>query len=81
LAGHGEKLSRKQEQAIAALLGELSVRAAAEKVGVNECTLRNWLKQPAFASAYRAARRQIVEVAVAGLQRLTLQAVEQLNKR
>ena len=38
--GHGEKLSRKQEQAVVALLTMPTIRKAAEKAGVGERTLR-----------------------------------------
>ena len=68
MKGHGEKLTRKQEQAIAALLSEATVTSAAEKAGVGEVTLYRWLKLPDFVSAYRAARREVVEKAVAQMQ-------------
>jgi hypothetical protein len=68
MKGHGEKFSRKQEQAIAALLSEATVASAAEKAGVGEVTLYRWLKLPDFLAAYRGARREVVEKAVAQLQ-------------
>jgi hypothetical protein len=68
MKGHGEKLTRKQEQAIAALLSEATVSSAAEKAGVGEVTLYRWLKLPDFMAAYREARREVVEKAVAQLQ-------------
>lgn len=68
MKGHGEKLTRKQEQAIAALLSEATVAAAAEKAGVGEVTLYRWLKLPGFVGAYRTARREVVEKAIAQLQ-------------
>jgi hypothetical protein len=71
MKGHGEKLSRKQEQAIAALLSEATVGAAAERAGVGEVTLWRWLKDDAFKAAYREARRQVVEKAMAQLQQAT----------
>ena len=63
--GHGEKLSRKQEQAIVALLQHATIRAAAAAVPVNERTLRAWMRDPAFAAAYAQARRELLDVAVA----------------
>jgi hypothetical protein len=78
--GHGEQLSRKQEQAIAALLGQPAVEQAAAAISVNEKTLRNWMKLPTFQAAYRDARRQIVEGAVTRLQQLTTGAVLTLNR-
>jgi hypothetical protein len=40
---------------------------AAEAAGVSDRTLRTWLGKPAFVAAYREARRQVVEHAVARL--------------
>ena len=68
MKGHGEKLTRKQEQAIAALLSEATVGAAAEKAAVSEVTLYRWLKLPDFRADYREARREGVEKAIAQLQ-------------
>jgi hypothetical protein len=78
--GHGERLSRKHEQAIVALLGQPTVEKAAQAVGVNEKTLRNWMKLPAFLAAYRDARREIVEGAITRLQQLCNGAVLTLNR-
>jgi hypothetical protein len=78
--GHGEKLTRKQEAAIAALLACPTIRAAAAAISVNEGTIRGWLKIPAFALAYREARRQVVEVAIARLQQLTGNAADVLGE-
>jgi hypothetical protein len=68
MKGHGEKLSRKQELAIAALLSEPTVSAAAAKVGVGEVTLWRWQSDPSFKKAFRAARREAMEKATAFLQ-------------
>jgi hypothetical protein len=76
--GHGEKLGRKKEAAIAALLTCPTIVKAAEKVGVAERTLRDWMAQPAFARAYRRARAQVVEHAVGVLQQTTGEAVATL---
>ena len=80
MSGHGEKLSRKKDQAVAALLSESTIDAAAKVVGINERTLRNWLKLPQFQSAYRAARRQVVEAAVGRLQQASSEAVATLER-
>jgi hypothetical protein len=74
----GQRLSRTQEKAIAALLSEATIQAAADRAKVSERTLKYWLKQPAFAAAYRAARQQLVEHAVCLLQRCTSLAVSTL---
>jgi hypothetical protein len=78
--GHGDKLSRKQEEAVAALLQHPTLRRAAAAAGVDEKTLRKWLKLPAFLIAYRAARRQVVEAAIGHLQRATAAAVKALRR-
>ena len=54
--GHGEKLTRKQEQAVAALLEQPTVLRAATAAGVSERTLRLWLKDPGFKAAYPGSR-------------------------
>ena len=77
-AGHGEKLSRKQEQGIVALLEESSIQAAAVRAQVGERTLRNWLQLPTFRAAYRRARRNLVEGAIGRIQAATGQAVDTL---
>ena len=76
--GHGEKRSRKQDQALAALLSEPTIEEAASKVGVNESTLRRWLAEPGFRSRFREAGRQLVEFTVARLEGTTAQAVNVL---
>jgi hypothetical protein len=76
--GHGDKRSRKQEQAISALLSEATVQAAAAKSGASLSTLKRWLKAPEFRTAYRAARRELVEGAVGRIQAATGQAVDTL---
>jgi hypothetical protein len=80
MSGHGEKLSRKQEQAIAALLTEPTIEAAAVAVKVGYRTLKGWLTQPPFAAAYRLARRAVVDEAIAVGQKLTTQAMEALGR-
>jgi hypothetical protein len=74
----GAKLSRSQERAIAALLSEPTIEAAAARAKISPRTLAYWLKQPAFAAAYRQARQQLVEHAVTLLQRTTSLAVATL---
>jgi hypothetical protein len=68
MTASSEKLSHKQEQAIAALLSEATITSAAEKVGVAEVTVHRWLKLPHFTAAYREARRQAVEKGIAQIQ-------------
>jgi hypothetical protein len=63
-----EKLTPKQERALVALLDCGEVKAAAKAAGINEATLWRWLHLSEFQSRYRAARRQLVETAIAQLQ-------------
>jgi hypothetical protein len=78
--GHGEKKTRKQDLAVAALLSEPTVAAAATRAGVGERTLRGWLRQPAFQALYQDARRQVLEGAVGRLQQAAGEAVETLRR-
>jgi transposase-like protein len=63
-SGHGDKLSHKQEAAIAALMTSDTVTNAARVIGVNENTLSKWLQIPSFQRAYRSARQVVVEHAI-----------------
>jgi hypothetical protein len=76
MSGHGEKLGRKQEQAIAALLDLPTVKAAARKAGVGERTLRVWMKHDeAFRRAYAEARRRFLELSLGRMSRASGRAV------
>jgi hypothetical protein len=63
-----QKLTAKQEQALIALLDCGEIKQAAETAGVTKVTFWRWLQSPDFQSRYRAARRQLVETAIAQLQ-------------
>ena len=71
-------LSPEQESAITALLNEPTVAKAAATAGVGERTLYRWLGEPAFASAYRSARREAFTHAVSLTQRYAPVAVQAL---
>lgn len=73
-----DQLKRTQETAILALLNEPSVPKAAASAKVGERTLRRWLEEPGFAGAYRLARRQSFEQAIALTQRYSSLAVQTL---
>lgn len=62
------KLTAKQERAPVALLRCGEARAAAVEAGVGETSLWRWLQAPEFQTRYKAARRQLVENALAQLQ-------------
>ena len=78
MTGHGEKLSRKREQAISALLVAPTVGDAAEVVGVGARTLHRWLKDPSFRADYLAARRAVVSHTTSALQQASSLAVHTL---
>jgi DNA-binding transcriptional MerR regulator len=71
MPGHGMKLGRKQEDAIAALLSHRNLDEAARAIGVTARTLLRWMKLPEFRTAYLNARREAVHQAVARLQQAT----------
>jgi hypothetical protein len=80
MEAHGEKLSRKQELAIAALLTCSAITDAAKQCGIGEVTLHRWLKEPTFQAAYREARRQVVQQAIVQVQQATGEAVATLRQ-
>ena len=80
MAGHGTKLGRKQEEAIAALLTQRSIEDAARACGLGARTLLRWLKLPEFNAAYREARRAAFSQSIARLQQATTAAVSTLLK-
>jgi hypothetical protein len=77
--GHGDRLSRKAELAIAALLSQATLEKAAEQVGVSVRALKNWLRQPSFRRAYREARQAILERTTALILTLSGKAVLTLH--
>ena len=78
--GHGQKRERLEDRALAALLSEPTIEAAAQRADVAESTLLRWLQEPAFKARYRAARRSIVESAVGRLQTVATKAVDTLER-
>lgn len=80
MAGHGEKLGRKQEEAIAALLSQRNIEDAARVAGVGARTLLRWLQLPEFDAAYRGARRAAFRQSIARLQQASSAAVATLLK-
>jgi hypothetical protein len=80
MKGHGEKQSRKEDDAILALLTEPTIDRAAQKCGVANATLWRWLQTPEFQGKYRKARRQVFEEAILRLQHTAQEAVEALKR-
>lgn len=72
-------LSRKAEEAIAALLTVASIEEAAQQAGIGFRTLHRWIREDAdFQHAYRLARREVVHQAQAQIQKATGRAVATL---
>ena len=71
-------LTPKQEAVLTAILTEVTNEQAAKKAGISVATLWRYRQEPAFRIAYLQARRQIVEDAVALLQRASKKAVATL---
>lgn len=80
MTGHGAKLGRKQEEAIAALLTQRNTEEAARAVGVAPKTLLRWMKLPEFQAADREARRAAFAQSIARLQQASSAAASTLLK-
>ena len=78
MSGHGEKLSRAKQTAIAALLTNPSIAAAASAAGIAERTIYRWLKISSFQQAFAAARQECVKQALTTIQQTMTAAVEVL---
>ena len=78
MKGHGEKLSRKKEQAIKALLENDTHADAAKAAGIAEVTLWRWLQEPEFKEAFRSAKLRVLEEAITKLQKASGQAISAL---
>lgn len=71
-------LEERYDKALAALMSEPTIRAAAKKLDIAEPTLYKWLRDPIFSSMYREARMKAVEHAIAKLHKGTNIAVDRL---
>jgi hypothetical protein len=80
MRGHGQKLGRKRELAVAALLSCSGVEEAAAQCGVSYRTLKTWLDLPEFVEAYRRQRRRVQEAAVNHLVRSVGAAAAKLQQ-
>lgn len=77
---NGIKRISQKEQALIALVGAPSLRAASIASGVPERTLRTWLAEKEFSSRYEAMRREAIAVAWANLQTRIGEASEVVMK-
>src|SRR6185312_4812372 len=64
--GHGDKLGRKAEAAIVALLAHPTMPEAAKAAGVSETTLWRWLQRDDFRKKYREAQAKVFDGALLG---------------
>jgi hypothetical protein len=80
MSANDRKLKPRQDRAIAALLTEPSVKAAARAVGVGESSLRRWLSDPTFREALMAARVRALGATMVMLQGLGETAVATLRE-
>jgi hypothetical protein len=69
-----------REKVLVALLETPSIRDAAKSSGISEATIYNFLRDSEFKTAYREARRQTVETAIAQMQNSASEAVERLKE-
>lgn len=76
---NGDRLSRVQDRAIAALMVTRTIAEAATAAGVGEKTLRRWLGSEPFATEYRAAAREAAREATSALLAAQREAVEVLR--
>lgn len=74
-----EDLSDKKRLGVEAILTTPTLVKAAQKVGVSEHTIHNWLADPEFRKALDQAHDEAFHQAVCRLKRLTLDAVNRLG--
>lgn len=74
-----EGLSVQETAAIAALMSSPTIETAAERVGLNERTLRRWLDREHFRRALRREQRAVMTSVTSQLQRLASKAVGALE--
>lgn len=75
-----EKLGRKKEEAIAALLSHRTVEDAGRACNRRARTLYRWLNEPEFRAAYLNARRAAFSQSIGRLQQASSAAVSTLLK-
>jgi hypothetical protein len=74
----GGSKKHRREQAIAALLSEPTVEAAATTSGVSYRTLKGWLRQSAFRAAYLRARQEVLDGTISKVVSASVRAVDVL---
>ena len=79
-ANETERLSGKQQRAIAFLITERTIEVAARKAGIGRTTIFEWFREEAFQAAYRTARGDLVRNAIAQAQAACSEAVTVLRE-
>ena len=74
-----QKLTRKQESVIGALLAQPTIEKAAKQSGVSAPTIYRWLKEDDFRREYVAAKWQVVQQTIGQLQVASSLAVNTLQ--
>jgi hypothetical protein len=69
-----------KQKILIALIETSSIREAAKVSGICEATIYNYLRDSEFKTAYREARRQTVESAIAQMQNAASDAVARLKE-
>jgi uncharacterized protein YggE len=69
-----------KEKVLVSLIETSSIRDAAKSSGISEATIYSFLKDKEFKTAYRDARRETVENAIAQMQNAASEAVERLKE-
>lgn len=75
-----KKITPKQHRGLVALMAEPTMGRAAAAAGVNEITIRRWLKQPHFQEALATAEAQAIAEAARSLSAASREAVEYLRQ-
>lgn len=73
-----ERLTRRQQDGIMALLHAGTLKEAAREAKVNEATMCRWMLMPAFKTAYREARYVVMDAALSQLQQSCEEAAKTL---
>ena len=79
-ANETERLTGKQQRALAFLVTERTIEAAARKAGIGRTTIFEWFQDADFQAAYRVARGDLVRHAVAQAQAACSEAVTVLRE-
>lgn len=70
---------RKEEQILAALISNPTIKAASQVCGVSETQIRERLRKPLFKAKYDRLRRDMLEQATAYIQGVTSEAIEKIR--